>query len=155
MREVVVNKKPGRPGYFYPSDSLAPLAAKQSIIFCYYNLFSGRDGDSYCLKPLPLGINNQPCFFYTMYSLPITLAYTQVARQLQEQPMAAQKARQSEVKRKTKETDIALSFALDGTGKVQCASGVPFMDHMLTLFAVHGFFDLAITDFLAILVFLK
>ena len=58
--------------------------------------------------------------------------------------MAAQKARHSEVKRKTKETDIALSFALDGTGKVQCASGVPFMDHMLTLFAVHGFFDLAI-----------
>jgi imidazoleglycerol-phosphate dehydratase len=72
------------------------------------------------------------------------LAAVPAAGQLQEQPMAAQRVRQSEVKRKTKETDIALSFALDGTGQVQCASGVPFMDHMLTLFAVHGFFDMEV-----------
>ncbi|HIJ91371.1 MAG: imidazoleglycerol-phosphate dehydratase HisB [Desulfobulbaceae bacterium] len=58
--------------------------------------------------------------------------------------MAAKKSRQSEVKRKTKETDITLSFAIDGAGVIQCTSGVPFMDHMLTLFAVHGFFDLTV-----------
>lgn len=68
----------------------------------------------------------------------------QTAGQLQEQLMSAQRVRQCEVKRKTKETDITLSFALDGSGLVKCTSGVPFMDHMLTLFSVHGFFDLTL-----------
>ena len=44
--------------------------------------------------------------------------------------------------RKTKETDIKLSLNIDGEGRSQIDTGVPFMDHMLTLFAVHGFFDL-------------
>ncbi|KGM43089.1 imidazoleglycerol-phosphate dehydratase [Alkalispirochaeta odontotermitis] len=50
--------------------------------------------------------------------------------------------RTGDVVRKTKETDIQISLALDGKGQVQVDSGIGFLDHMLTLFAVHGFFDL-------------
>ncbi len=50
--------------------------------------------------------------------------------------------RTSEVKRKTAETDITLTLNLDGTGKSEINSGNGFMDHMLTLFAKHGRFDL-------------
>lgn len=48
----------------------------------------------------------------------------------------------SEVKRKTKETDIALSLQLYGTGKSRIETGIGFFDHMLEGFAKHGFFDL-------------
>ena len=51
--------------------------------------------------------------------------------------------RRAEIKRKTAETDIVLSLDLDGTGKTEIATGVGFLDHMLTLFARHGRFDLA------------
>jgi len=50
--------------------------------------------------------------------------------------------RLSEIKRKTSETDIELRLNLDGTGKGTIQTGVGFMDHMLTLFARHGRFDL-------------
>jgi imidazoleglycerol-phosphate dehydratase len=50
----------------------------------------------------------------------------------------------SEVHRRTKETDIRLSLLVDGRGEIAIRTGVPFMDHMLTLLAVHGFFDLKI-----------
>ncbi|MCK9174575.1 MAG: imidazoleglycerol-phosphate dehydratase HisB [Desulforhopalus sp.] len=50
--------------------------------------------------------------------------------------------RHVEIKRKTSETDIHLSFALDGSGEYDLSTGIPFFDHMLTLFAVHGSFDL-------------
>jgi imidazoleglycerol-phosphate dehydratase len=50
--------------------------------------------------------------------------------------------RTGSVVRKTRETDIQLRIVLDGTGVTNIDSGIPFMDHMLTLFAVHGFFDL-------------
>lgn len=46
------------------------------------------------------------------------------------------------IARKTGETDIELELVLDGSGKCDVKSGVPFLDHMLALFAVHGFFDL-------------
>ena len=46
------------------------------------------------------------------------------------------------IKRKTAETDITLTLALDGQGKSSISTGVPFFDHMLTLFAKHGLFDL-------------
>jgi len=46
------------------------------------------------------------------------------------------------IKRKTAETDITLTLALDGQGKSTISTGVPFFDHMLTLFAKHGLFDL-------------
>ncbi|HIJ78728.1 MAG: imidazoleglycerol-phosphate dehydratase HisB [Desulfobulbaceae bacterium] len=58
--------------------------------------------------------------------------------------MAAQPLRLGKINRKTKETDISLTLSLDGSGQAEIKTGVPFMDHMLTLFAVHGFFDLTI-----------
>lgn len=50
--------------------------------------------------------------------------------------------RKGEINRKTAETDISLSLCLDGTGKSSIRTGVGFLDHMLTLFAKHGRFDL-------------
>ena len=50
--------------------------------------------------------------------------------------------RQSEIIRNTKETAITLSLNLDGLGKSDIATGCGFLDHMLTLFAAHGKFDL-------------
>ncbi|MEJ6603145.1 MAG: imidazoleglycerol-phosphate dehydratase HisB [Verrucomicrobiia bacterium] len=44
--------------------------------------------------------------------------------------------------RKTAETDIELSLVVDGSGVSEIATGVPFFDHMLTLFSKHGLFDL-------------
>lgn len=58
--------------------------------------------------------------------------------------MVAENKREGTVQRKTKETDIDLTLLVDGSGKVAIDSGVPFLDHMLTLFSVHGFFDLTI-----------
>ena len=48
----------------------------------------------------------------------------------------------SDTKRKTKETEISIKLNLNGKGKHEIVSGIPFLDHMLTLFTVHGFFDL-------------
>ena len=53
--------------------------------------------------------------------------------------------RTATVTRKTAETDIALTLVLDGTGKSEIATGCGFLDHMLTLFARHGRFDLTLT----------
>ena len=53
--------------------------------------------------------------------------------------------RTAEINRKTNETDIKLSLDLDGTGKSEINSGVGFLDHMLTLFARHGRFDLTLS----------
>ena len=53
--------------------------------------------------------------------------------------------RQAEIKRKTAETDITLLLDLDGSGKSSINSGSGFMDHMLTLFASHGRFDLMVS----------
>lgn len=52
--------------------------------------------------------------------------------------------RTSEIARKTAETDIQLTLNLDGTGKSTIDTGVGFLDHMLTLFARHGRFDLTV-----------
>jgi imidazoleglycerol-phosphate dehydratase len=54
------------------------------------------------------------------------------------------KARGSTRRRKTKETDVQVRFAVDGTGKASVKTGLPFLDHMLELFAVHGLFDLTV-----------
>ena len=53
--------------------------------------------------------------------------------------------RSVEINRKTKETDINLYLNLDGCGESEIDTGVGFLDHMLTLFAKHGGFDLNIT----------
>ena len=48
------------------------------------------------------------------------------------------------ITRRTAETDIVLSLAVDGRGTGKIDTGVPFFDHMLTLFAKHGLFDLTV-----------
>ncbi|MFP6769610.1 MAG: imidazoleglycerol-phosphate dehydratase HisB [Planctomycetaceae bacterium] len=53
--------------------------------------------------------------------------------------------RSAEIARKTLETDIRLSLELDGGGACTVQTGVGFLDHMLTLFARHGLFDLEVT----------
>ena len=53
--------------------------------------------------------------------------------------------RTAQILRKTAETDIMLTINLDGTGKSTVKTGVGFLDHMLTLFAAHGKFDLTVT----------
>ena len=58
--------------------------------------------------------------------------------------MAKNNKRVATVLRKTAETDIALTLAIDGRGRSAIATGVPFFDHMLTLFAKHGLFDLTV-----------
>lgn len=58
--------------------------------------------------------------------------------------MKSAATRTGQVQRKTNETDIKLTITIDGRGEASIKSGVSFMDHMLTLFAVHGFFDLAV-----------
>ncbi|WP_027400220.1 imidazoleglycerol-phosphate dehydratase HisB [Anaerovorax odorimutans] len=50
--------------------------------------------------------------------------------------------RKSEIKRKTRETDIDLSLCVDGTGINEIKTGVGFFDHMLTAFSTHSGFDL-------------
>ena len=52
--------------------------------------------------------------------------------------------RAATVERTTKETKIALTIGLDGTGVISTATGVGFLDHMLELFAKHGRFDLEV-----------
>ena len=52
--------------------------------------------------------------------------------------------RQAEIKRKTAETDITLALTIEGSGKSDISTGCGFLDHMLTLFARHGRFDLAV-----------
>jgi len=54
------------------------------------------------------------------------------------------KERSARVTRATKETDITVALAVDGTGKATIDTGVPFLDHMLDSFARHGFFDLTV-----------
>ena len=52
--------------------------------------------------------------------------------------------RNANIQRKTAETDITLSLNLDGNGASDIATGCGFLDHMLTLFASHGKFDLSV-----------
>jgi imidazoleglycerol-phosphate dehydratase len=58
--------------------------------------------------------------------------------------MAKNTKRVANITRRTAETDIVLSLAIDGRGSSQIDTGVPFFDHMLTLFAKHGLFDLTV-----------
>ncbi len=52
--------------------------------------------------------------------------------------------RQAIIKRSTNETKIVLTLILDGQGKAEVSIGIGFLDHMLTLFAKHGLFDLQV-----------
>ena len=53
--------------------------------------------------------------------------------------------RTAEVQRETKETNVNINLNIEGSGKHKISTGIPFFDHMLSLFSVHGFFDLYIT----------
>ena len=53
-------------------------------------------------------------------------------------------ARTADIQRKTTETDIHLSIQIEGEGKYEVSTGVPFLDHMLELFTRHGFFNLTL-----------
>ncbi|HCT14041.1 imidazoleglycerol-phosphate dehydratase HisB [Corynebacterium nuruki] len=52
--------------------------------------------------------------------------------------------RTARIERATKESSITVEIDLDGTGQVDIATGLPFFDHMLTAFGVHGSFDLTV-----------
>src|SRR6266540_3140711 len=54
------------------------------------------------------------------------------------------KSRQAAIKRATKETRISLKLNIDGRGKSSIKTGIPFFDHMLTLFAKHAVMDLTL-----------
>ena len=56
----------------------------------------------------------------------------------------ARNGRRGEIRRTTKETHIGLAITLDGRGTYQVETGIPFLNHMLELFARHGFFDLEV-----------
>jgi imidazoleglycerol-phosphate dehydratase len=58
--------------------------------------------------------------------------------------VTAREGRRVTVSRRTRETDVAITLDLDGTGSADVATGVGFYDHLLTSFAHHGLFDLAI-----------
>ena len=53
-------------------------------------------------------------------------------------------SRSADVRRKTKETDVRVKLSLDGTGRSSVSIGLPFLEHMLELFAKHGLFDLQV-----------
>ena len=52
--------------------------------------------------------------------------------------------RTGKTERKTKETEISIVLSLEGTGKAEIETGMPFFDHMLDIFARHGLFDLKV-----------
>lgn len=52
--------------------------------------------------------------------------------------------RSADTERTTRETKIKAAIRLDGAGEYDISTGIPFFDHMLTLFSVHGFFDLTV-----------
>lgn len=58
--------------------------------------------------------------------------------------MDSEDRREGSIQRSTGETDIEVLLVLDGNGSTKIKTDVPFLDHMLTLFGVHGFFDLQI-----------
>lgn len=53
--------------------------------------------------------------------------------------------RQSKIHRQTSETDITIQLFLDGSGQAEVATGIGFLDHMLTLLARHGGLDLSVS----------
>src|SRR5580765_396232 len=62
-------------------------------------------------------------------------------RETKAQPL---QTRSSKAHRRTKETDVRVTLVLDGAGNSRINTGLPFLDHMLELFARHGLFDLEV-----------
>src|SRR6266849_3048865 len=59
--------------------------------------------------------------------------------------LARNSTRVARVQRRTKETEVHVTLDLDGSGQSRISTGLPFLDHMLELFARHGLFDLNVT----------
>jgi len=59
--------------------------------------------------------------------------------------MKPMSSRNTEITRKTKETEINMEFSLDGSGKAQIETGIGFFNHMLESFTRHGFFDMKLS----------
>ncbi len=57
---------------------------------------------------------------------------------------SARNGRQARIARTTKETDITVQLKIDGSGRYDIETGVPFLNHMLEIFSRHGFFDLTV-----------
>jgi len=55
-----------------------------------------------------------------------------------------ERPRQATIERKTRETEVSLELAIDGSGEYDVSTGIPFFDHMLESFAKHGMFDLRV-----------
>ncbi len=72
------------------------------------------------------------------------MAKTTTKRSASPAVRAPARGRTATVTRTTKETDVRMTLALDGGGRYEVSTGVPFLDHMLELFARHGFFDLTL-----------
>jgi imidazoleglycerol-phosphate dehydratase len=68
----------------------------------------------------------------------------QKARRFKSEKRELKMDRSASLKRSTAETQIELSLSIDGTGRAEIQTGVGFLDHMLTLFARHGLFDLTV-----------
>ncbi|HEX6043792.1 MAG TPA: imidazoleglycerol-phosphate dehydratase HisB [Pyrinomonadaceae bacterium] len=67
-----------------------------------------------------------------------------IHKEAQKRQEAQTRARSADVHRKTKETDVRVRLNLDGTGSSRITIGLPFLEHMLELFAKHGLFDLEV-----------
>ena len=65
-------------------------------------------------------------------------------RETRRSPAKRAPARRATRERKTKETRTQVRLDLDGAGKHEVSTGMPFLDHMLELLAVHGLFDLVV-----------
>jgi imidazoleglycerol-phosphate dehydratase len=72
------------------------------------------------------------------------MARTSVKKSRRPTAAAGAKARRARVSRATKETDITVDLDLDGRGRCEVETGMPFLNHMLESFSRHGFFDLTI-----------
>ena len=109
---------------------------------CFFSLVppsAGHLGRS--KKQAPLG---QPLAAFAGYSRGVCTERGELWRIFQMKRIGKMKKREAGIKRKTRETEISVKVNIDGAGKCKIKSGIGFLDHMLELFAFHGFFDLNI-----------
>lgn len=80
-----------------------------------------------------------------IYGSIISLATISLKRGSEKKTMSTQlSTRSAEAHRKTRETDVRVALTLEGSGRSTISTGISFLDHMLTLFARHGLFDLEV-----------
>src|SRR5258706_10045996 len=100
---------------------------------------SGRARIMHFGVPLTVGLVPQRLtrrFYPTTWTSPDEKVSAMMKRQ--------NRTREAEVQRKTKETNVRVKLNLDGDGHSRISTGLPFLDHMLDLFAKHGLFNLEV-----------